>query len=334
LDSSSAVENDSRRVSEPLRPMNLGEILDRTFEIYRSRFLVFLGIAVLPSLLAMAVLIFGRLLKQMDLVPAASGETKVALRAFGNWLASEGLEMYFSCLAWPVFAFLTSRILLKEEAKLASALSWFASYWRDCVGLAGAMWLLIFALPNCVGLIPTVRLAASSGAHQVVGGGWGYQLGLFFVFLVVWIAGALLCIQFATSVPVLAIERLPFSDALRRGLGLAGGGRMRVLIAWFVAWALKAVFDVGFGGVFVLALRTVLNTSRGFYLRQGAYAVLEFLAANGGWILAAPIYPIAITLFYYDQRIRREGFDIERMMEAAGMNLAEIPAAESDSDEV
>jgi hypothetical protein len=33
-----------------------------------------------------------------------------------------------------------------------------------------------------------------------------------------------------------------------------------------------------------------------------------------------PVFPIALTLFYYDQRIRQEAFDIERMMEAAGMN--------------
>jgi hypothetical protein len=32
------------------------------------------------------------------------------------------------------------------------------------------------------------------------------------------------------------------------------------------------------------------------------------------------LYSIALTLFYYDQRIRREGYDIERMMEAAGLN--------------
>ena len=31
-----------------LRPMNLGEILDRTFEIYRRGFLLLLGIALLP----------------------------------------------------------------------------------------------------------------------------------------------------------------------------------------------------------------------------------------------------------------------------------------------
>jgi hypothetical protein len=39
--------------------------------------------------------------------------------------------------------------------------------------------------------------------------------------------------------------------------------------------------------------------------------------------ITGPIYPIAITLFYYDQRIRLEGYDIERMMDAAGMNAPE-----------
>ena len=35
--------------------------------------------------------------------------------------------------------------------------------------------------------------------------------------------------------------------------------------------------------------------------------------------------PIAITLFYYDQRIRHEGYDIERMMEEAGMIAPSTP---------
>jgi hypothetical protein len=36
-------------------------------------------------------------------------------------------------------------------------------------------------------------------------------------------------------------------------------------------------------------------------------------------------YPIALTLFYYDQRIRHEGYDIERMMETAGMIATATP---------
>ena len=34
---------------------------------------------------------------------------------------------------------------------------------------------------------------------------------------------------------------------------------------------------------------------------------------------------LSITLFYYDQRIHREGDDIEHMMEAAGLNPTAPP---------
>ena len=36
-----------------------------------------------------------------------------------------------------------------------------------------------------------------------------------------------------------------------------------------------------------------------------------------------PVYGIAITLFYYDERIRKEGFDIELMMERAKLGTPE-----------
>ena len=36
-------------MNEPLRPSTLGEILDRTAQLYRSRFLLFLGISIIPT---------------------------------------------------------------------------------------------------------------------------------------------------------------------------------------------------------------------------------------------------------------------------------------------
>jgi hypothetical protein len=38
---------------------------------------------------------------------------------------------------------------------------------------------------------------------------------------------------------------------------------------------------------------------------------------SGSFVL--PIYSIALTLFYYDQRIRKEGYDVEWLMEQAAM---------------
>ena len=36
-------------MNESLHPLSLGEVLDRTAQLYRSRFLVYFGIAVIPT---------------------------------------------------------------------------------------------------------------------------------------------------------------------------------------------------------------------------------------------------------------------------------------------
>ena len=47
--------------------------------------------------------------------------------------------------------------------------------------------------------------------------------------------------------------------------------------------------------------------------------------------LLGSLYPIAITLIYYDQRLRHEGYDIEMMMESAGLSEAGITAGAMDT---
>ena len=47
-------------------------------------------------------------------------------------------------------------------------------------------------------------------------------------------------------------------------------------------------------------------------------------------LLSSVLSMPGFTLFYYDQRVRKEGYDIERMMQAAGMSqstaVLEAPA--------
>jgi hypothetical protein len=54
-----------------------------------------------------------------------------------------------------------------------------------------------------------------------------------------------------------------------------------------------------------------------------------FSAPVAARALIKPIYSIGLVLFYYDQRIRKEGYDIEWMMQAAGLTppaVAELPS--------
>jgi hypothetical protein len=48
---------------------------------------------------------------------------------------------------------------------------------------------------------------------------------------------------------------------------------------------------------------------------------------SGSFVL--PIYSIALTLFYYDQRIRKEGYDVEWLMEQAAVSPDDAAGATS-----
>jgi hypothetical protein len=62
---------------------------------------------------------------------------------------------------------------------------------------------------------------------------------------------------------------------------------------------------------------------------RSLYGPAVLILVTGIYAVLGPILPIALTLFYYDQRIRNEGFDIERMMESAGLNTAETLHAQA-----
>jgi hypothetical protein len=92
---------------------------------------------------------------------------------------------------------------------------------------------------------------------------------------------------------------------------------------WVLTWGLE--FLVGQAMFWVGRLLHLANAMRNLY---GSAA---FLLVTAIYAFVGPIYPIALTLFYYDQRVRKEGYDIERMMETAGMNGAAALTAEAES---
>jgi len=57
--------------------------------------------------------------------------------------------------------------------------------------------------------------------------------------------------------------------------------------------------------------------------------ILNFLINFALQTLITPVYITALVLFYYDQRIRTEGYDIEWMMAQAGLtSMQPLPGAE------
>ncbi len=311
-----------------LRPMNLGEILDRTFEIYRKRFLLFAGIAALPAAAMLA-------LHLADVTWLHSerwfgAENDPGSRIAAGWLVAY-LYYHISGLAWllfqPAFVCAASRELFAESNSILNSLR-----------LLGARWLTylwVAFLRHCAQLIvPEILAFALIAALAIL----DKQLGLFkdpstggFMALAI-IAGIFVAflwvgISFAFAMPAAALEQTSGWKSLGRSWRLTRKSRWRIFVAWIMAVIFALVLE-GVGAFLAWGIATLTYTGHhagGF--NPQLYEVLVYLFYALAAVVVGPLYPIALTLLYYDQRSRKEGYDVERMMEAAGL-LAPATAPE------
>jgi hypothetical protein len=85
---------------------------------------------------------------------------------------------------------------------------------------------------------------------------------------------------------------------------------------WAASWALSWSLEFLLGQLMLLTgnLLDLADTMRTLYTPA------VFLLVSAIYAVLGPVFAIAITLFYYDQRIRREAYEVVRMMECAGLN--------------
>ena len=313
-------------MNEPLHPLKLGEILDRTAQIYRSRFLVFLGIATIPAgtMFVFFAGLFGLIawigpgasngptaanaiawafviVLALLLVPAAVGSS-----ALGEAATADAAARFY----------LGRPITIRNSYKTAWSRGW------RYLGLFLLQGLVIMAVPMIVfcvviGLMIAAKVSgyATNDSSPVFGG---------VVFLVLLLLGAFavwmllrLCLAFPASV----VEQASAWNALKRGTRLSEGTRWRILVVYILGIFLNQILTwiVAVPAVIALALIPGLQGQAHVHLLGVIMTFVLYGAMFAVRALTKPVYGIALTLFYFDQRIRKEGFDIEWMMRQAGM---------------
>jgi hypothetical protein len=103
------------------------------------------------------------------------------------------------------------------------------------------------------------------------------------------------------------LEDITGPQAISRSKDLTRDSVGRIIVVYF----LRTIFTIGM----LVALDAGLNfvglaASTKFLNKQ----VLDQVLTTLGGIVFGPITAIALTLAYYDQRVRKEAFDIEHMM--------------------
>ena len=259
-----------------MRPLEIGDLLDETFRMYRRHFLLFAGISVILAIPSAALV--GLVFASLSSVVGETGQTDFA--AFTPFLESLGAAVIVSVVILP---FTQGAVMYAAcESALGrpvTAGGVFMGVLRRYFPLLG-YWLL-FAL--------TGYLAAA----------------LCLVPLVLW---AWVFVLWSVATPAMFVENIGLGAAMSRSRYLVQGRWWRtflVLLLMVVVWYLSRVALGAFLQLGQVLLTIVFSP---FIVSAIALAGSQLVGA-----LVTPVLQIAIVLIYFDLRVRREALDLFQM---------------------
>jgi hypothetical protein len=267
-----------------LRPLSLGEILDHTFSLYRRHFLLFLGIAAIPHLLTLGL----NLVQILVLHPGPTGalgqrNTPLSSGPLALGIVGVGVWLFVYLVAY-LFAqggtiYAVSDLYLGRGTTIGASLR---RMWGQLLNLLGV------SILN------------------------GLAIGVALIFLI--IPGIYVACRLITCVPAALLEDLGARESLERSFALtkgsAGRGFVIYLLYVVLLYAAILLFAIPFGVMLAMSAKDPGMARSALALMQ----VGNFFAG----VLITPFFLIAISVFYYDLRVRKEGFDLQMMMNPSG----------------
>jgi len=289
-----------------LRPMSTSQVLDRTFWLYRRNFWLFAGIAALPPALGfvaqLAILVFPRIFsnstREIPVLSIGIGVILFALLYLVGYALATGASVYA-----------VSNTHLGKPITIAEA---YAAVGDRVVAilLTGLLMVVMFA-GMAIGFAlvfgAVAGVASMLGLKGIVAALLTFVVVMVEVVFFVWIF-----LRLSLVVPVCVLEKLGAVQSLKRSFSLARGTAGRLLIVILLSSAVTVALVVVFSIPFFIGAAL----SKGEPAIQ--YQVIQQFAGFLAGTLGTPISLIAFVMVYYDQRVRKEAFDLTLMMEAIG----------------
>jgi hypothetical protein len=299
-------------MAEVLRPMSTGELMDRTFSLYKRNFKLFVGIATVGPA---TYLLFQLLTVGSAAVPAATGR-----RAGGFAGASFGIGMLAGVVIMLAGMAIAHAATVKAVAAVHLGLP--ITIGGAYKSLKGKLWrilgvflcmILLAALAALVASIAIVIVTAIFAALGLVGGAQAGRASAIVTFIIgfstiviVGVFTALVWVRYALAIAACAVENLGVINSLKRSSALSKGSRFRVFVVYVVLVLLAALVGAALGGLAGAASMLIPN--------MVARLIVVYVASFVAGSLTGPLATIGIALVYYDERVRKEAFDLQWMM--------------------
>lgn len=288
-------------VRHELRPLTTGEILDRTFFLYRSNSWLYVGLASIAAginvLASIARLTFFHFTKMPATAPTGA--------LVGNLFALVGSLLYLAvyCVTHAATVSAVSSIYLGQQTSMSNALDAVKGHWfRYCLIALwqgwSASWIFILLI------VPVFAMSALRLTNMT-----GLMAILVFLAICGLVYGVIAYIRNSLAVPAAVIENLAVPRAMRRSKQLAEGTKGRIFLLLLLLLALTFVASAL---QFPFALLLLRSRSSEHIVAQVISLFIAFLTSS----LIGPVASIALCLFYFDQRVRKEAFDIEFLMDS------------------
>jgi hypothetical protein len=301
-----------------LRPLSLGELLDRTFTLYRNHFWVFVGIMAIPGSFGIPVSYILLAFQGNSFSPGKPTLTPapgLVLGYIAGFFAFAILLMLVHSIALAAVTHAVSEAYLGRRSTVRDSYrSIHGKFWRlmgvilnVALRLFGLL-VVVFAVIAGIGAVLIGALAVARG-QAVVAAATVLLMLLLYIFGLA--AFVYLALRYAVSIPALMIENLGVFATVRRSVQLTRGRRGQIFIAFLLAAIIGYVGFIVFQAPFTIA--TLIALFRNHHLPTWLALLASISGAVGGTVTGS-ISMIVLVLCYYDTRIRKEAFDLQFMM--------------------
>jgi hypothetical protein len=316
-------------MNEQLHPLTLGEVLDRTAQLYRSQFLVYFGIGVIP---AGTVLVFAAA-AFVILAWAGSGTSAPGISATQSFqvilllgivsVLAVPVCLGVTALGWAAMTTAAARAFLGEPISIREAYRNAFKRGVHNVWLYLLQVLVVAAVPVTVFVLVTPITAAVALTGRSPTAALGAFAGGVVILLVVALAAFVLwmLLRVCLAFPASTVEQISAWSAIKRSSALSIGTKGRVFLLFLLGSALGwlLALALSFPVLLLLALIPGANNPQHAQMVGTIFVFIWYGLWFAVQAFTKPVYGIALTVFYFDQRIRTEGFDIEWLMQRAGM---------------
>lgn len=305
-----------------LTPLGLGEMLDQTFSTFRKQFWLFAGIMVVPQglLAALNVIIQVTLHPVIYMQPQKNPEVAAHAAVSAMYAALAGFAalipyavLYTLALGAATHA-LSEIYLGRATTILASYRAVRRKFWK-LLDVFISIFIRTFGILMLGGMVAGVLIASVAvltifktkpwliviiGALAVLGAIAGVVLLIVFV------------MRYSVAVPALVLEQITARQAIKRSVMLTKGYLWRLLIVGVLMWLISMTI--------ISICQAPFSVAAVFVAIKGSQPSLwltipNVLLGSAASVATTPLFLISFAIAYYDLRVRKEGFDLQLMME-------------------